>query len=155
MCSSREQAEQVKARLAAWLAPRGLAFNEEETKTVHLDEGFDFLGFNVRRYRAKLLVKPAKAAVRRHRQRLAAEVRALRGANALALISRLNPIIRGWSAYYRTVASSQVFAGLDNYAWLLTRKIGLSAVPTCENPGQRRTKRAKPDAVRKSRSAMV
>ena len=48
---SREQAEQVKARLAEWLAPRGLAFNEDKTRIVHLDEGFDFLGFNVRRYR--------------------------------------------------------------------------------------------------------
>ena len=53
MCHSRDQAEQVKARLAAWLAPRGLAFNEDKTHIVHLDDGFDFLGFNVRRYRAE------------------------------------------------------------------------------------------------------
>ena len=43
-CHSREQAEQVKAQLAEWLAPRGLAFNEDKTKIVHLTEGFDFLG---------------------------------------------------------------------------------------------------------------
>ena len=55
-----EQAEQVKERLAAWLAPRGLAFNEDKTRVVHLDEGFDFLGFNVRRYAGKLLIKPAR-----------------------------------------------------------------------------------------------
>src|SRR5215204_3422463 len=48
---SREQAEQTKARLAEWLAPRGLVFNDDKTKIVHLTEGFDFLGFNVRRYR--------------------------------------------------------------------------------------------------------
>ena len=60
--------------------PRGLAFNEDKTRIVHLDEGCDFLGFNVRRYRGKLLIKPSKAAVRRIRQRLAAEMRALRGA---------------------------------------------------------------------------
>ena len=35
-----------------WLAPRGLAFNEDKTHVVSLDEGYDFLGFNVRRYRA-------------------------------------------------------------------------------------------------------
>ena len=62
MCVSREQAEEVKARLAAWLAPRGLAFNEDKTRVVTLDEGFDFLGFNVRRYHGKLLIKPSKAA---------------------------------------------------------------------------------------------
>ncbi len=95
-CHSRQQAEQVKARLAEWLAPRGLAFNEDKTKIVHLTEGFDFLGFNVRRYRnGKLLIKPSTAAVRRLRSRLAAEMRALRGSNAAAVLAVLNPIIRG------------------------------------------------------------
>ena len=65
LCHSREQAEQVQARLAAWLAPRGLVFNEDKTRIVHLDDGVDFLGFNVRRYRGKLLIKPSKAAVKR------------------------------------------------------------------------------------------
>ena len=51
LCHTRQQAIEVKARLAAWLAPRGLAFNEDKTRVVTLDEGFDFLGFNVRRYR--------------------------------------------------------------------------------------------------------
>jgi RNA-directed DNA polymerase len=121
-CISREQAEEVKARLAAWLAPRGLTFNEDKTQVVHLDDGVDFLGFNVRRYRGKLLIKPSKAAVRRHRERLAAEILALRGSNAKAVIQRLNPIIRGWSAYYRTVVSSREFASLDSYMWKLTYK---------------------------------
>ncbi|MEV6638421.1 hypothetical protein AB0M54_47685 [Actinoplanes sp. NPDC051470] len=58
---------QVKARLAAWLTPRGLAFNEDKTRVVDLDEGFDFLGFNVRRYRGLLLIKPSKTALRRIR----------------------------------------------------------------------------------------
>jgi RNA-directed DNA polymerase len=101
LCHSREQAEQVKARLAQWLAPRGLAFNEDKTRIVHLDDGVDFLGFNVRRYRGKLLIKPSKAAVKRIKARLTAEMRALRGHNAQMILIRLNPIIRGWSAYYR------------------------------------------------------
>ncbi len=122
MCISRDQAEEVRTRLAAWLAPRGLAFNEDKTKVVHLDDGFDFLGFNVRRYRGKLLIKPSKAALKRHRERLAAEMLALRGANAAAVIQRLNPIIRGWSAYYRTVVSSRAFHRLDAYVWTLTYK---------------------------------
>jgi group II intron reverse transcriptase/maturase len=96
LCHSQEQAAQVKARLAQWLAPRGLAFNEDKTKIVRLDEGFDFLGFNVRRYpNRKLLIKPSTAAVRRVRERLASEMRILRGGNAMAVIARLNPIIRG------------------------------------------------------------
>jgi RNA-directed DNA polymerase len=122
LCHTREQAEQVKAQLAEWLTPRGLTFNEEKTQIVSLDEGFDFLGFNVRRYRRKLLIKPSTAALRRIRKRLATEVKALRGSNAEAVISTVNPIIRGWSAYYRTAVSSQAFAQLDHHMWKLTYK---------------------------------
>ncbi len=122
LCSSQEQAEQVKARLAEWLAPRGLAFNEDKTRIVHLSEGFDFLGFNVRRYHSKLLIKPSKAAIRRLRERLASEMRALRGSNAAAVIAVLTPIIRGWAAYYRGVVSSRVFHSMDAYVWRLTFK---------------------------------
>ena len=124
MCYSREQAEQVKARLATWLAPRGLAFNEDKTKIVHVEEGFRFLGFSIRRYvdrqGGKLLIKPSQESVKRFRERLAADMRSLRGANAAAVVSHLNPVVRGWSAYYRSVVSSRVFAGLDHHLWHLT-----------------------------------
>ena len=122
LCHSQRQAEQVRARLAEWLAPRGLAFNEEKTRIVRLEDGFDFLGFNVRRYRRKLLIKPSKAAVTRLRERLAAETRTLRGGNAMAIIARLNPVIRGWTAYYRPVVSSEIFSALDSYTWSLLYK---------------------------------
>ena len=122
LCHSQEQAAQVKARLAEWLAPRGLAFNEDKTRIVRLSEGFDFLGVNVRRYNRKLLIKPSKAAVRRLRERLAAEMRTLRGGNAMAVIAKLNPLIRGWAAYYRGVVSSRLFGSLDAYMWKLLYK---------------------------------
>src|SRR6266446_4078412 len=122
LCHSQEQAAQVKARLAEWLAPRGLAFNEDKTRIVHLSEGFDFLAFNVRRYRSKLLIKPSKAAIRRLRERLASQTRTLRGGNAMAVIAALNPVIRGWAAYYRTVVSTRTFTALDDYLWKLTYK---------------------------------
>ncbi|MFI7133262.1 reverse transcriptase domain-containing protein [Nonomuraea sp. NPDC050153] len=122
LCHSREQAEEVKARLAKWLAPRGLAFNEGKTRIVHLDEGCDFLGFNIRRFRGKLLTKPSKAAMRRIRERLSTEAHALRGANAEVLIAKLNPIIRGWAAYYRIGVSKRAFRLLDQHVWRLTYK---------------------------------
>jgi len=122
LCHTQQQAADVKAWLARWLAPRGLAFNEDKTRIVGLGEGFDFLGFNVRRYHGKLLIKPSKAAIRRLRERLAAETRKLRGLNAVAVITTLSPIIRGWAAYYRGVVSSKVFHTLDEYMWVLTYK---------------------------------
>jgi RNA-directed DNA polymerase len=122
LCHTRQQALEVKARLAAWLAPRGLAFNEDKTRVVTLEDSFDFLGFNVRRYRGKLLIKPSKAAIRRIRERLRTELRSLRGFNAGAVIRRLNPIIRGWANYYRTHVAAEIFDELDQYLWRLTYK---------------------------------
>ena len=125
VCHTRQDALQIKARLAAWLAPRGLAFNEDKTRVVCLRQGFDFLGFNVRRYGTKPLIRPSKAAVRRIRERLRAELRSLQGHNAGAVIRRLNPIIRGWAAYYRTQVSGQTFGALDHYLWKLTYRWAL------------------------------
>jgi RNA-directed DNA polymerase len=122
LCHSQEQARQVKARLAAWLAPRGLVFNEDKTSIVHLDDGLDFLGFNVRRYAGKLLIKPSKPAIRRIRSRLAIEMRALRGSNAIAVLTRIVPITRGWATYYRAVVSKETFTVVDDYLWKLTYK---------------------------------
>ena len=122
-CFSREQAESVREKLAGWLAERGLALNEDKTRIVSLTEGFDFLGWNFRRYPgSKLLIKPSKAAIRKHRQRLADEMRTLRGSNAKAVIAALNPIIRGWTAYHRGMVSKKVFESLGHYTWQLTYK---------------------------------
>jgi RNA-directed DNA polymerase len=122
-CHSRQQAEQVQARLAEWLEPRGLAFNEAKTRIVHLSEGFGFLGFDLRRYpNGKLLIKPGAEAVKRFRKRLAKEFRAFRGASVAAVLARIVPVVRGWIAYYRTVVSSRVFRALTEYLWKLTYK---------------------------------
>ncbi|TDD72205.1 group II intron reverse transcriptase/maturase [Actinomadura darangshiensis] len=122
LCHEKEEAEAARMRLGEWLAPRGLGFNSEKTRVVHLNEGFDFLGFNVRRYGGQLLIKPSRAAIKRIKQRLRDEAIALRGANAAAVITKLNPIIRGWAAYYRVAVSSETFSTLDHYVWRLTYK---------------------------------
>jgi RNA-directed DNA polymerase len=122
-CHTRQQAESTRERLAVWLAGRGLALNEDKTRIVHLTQGFDFLGWNFRRYPGgKLLIKPSKAAVRKHRKRLADEMRSLRGSNAGAVIAALNPVIRGWTAYHRGMVSSKTFGSLGHYTWQLTYK---------------------------------
>ena len=83
--------------------------------------GYDFLGFNVRRYNGKLLIKPSKGAIQRIRERLRTEFRALRGANAAAVIATINPIMRGWAAYYRGVVSKKTSAAWT-ITWALTYK---------------------------------
>jgi len=121
LCHSREDALAVKERLTGWLAERGLVFNDDKTRVVSVFDGFDFLGFNVRRYPCgKVLIKPSKAALTRIRRRLSTTVKSLHGANALAVVAALNPIIRGWAAYYRVGVSSEAFHKLDDHVWALT-----------------------------------
>jgi hypothetical protein len=101
-CFSQEQAQRVKAELAVWLAGRGLAFNEAKTRIVEVREGFDFLGFSIRRYRnGKLLIKPSDAAIKRIRQRLRAEFRRLRGCNVAVAPATIVPIVRGSPGVHR------------------------------------------------------
>ena len=121
-CHSRQQAEQVEARLAGWLEPEGWR-STKPTRIVPVTEGFDFLGFSLRRYpNGKLLIKPGATAIKRFRSRLAKEFHALRGSNVAAVLAKIVPIVRGWVAYYRTVVSSRVFAALTDYLWKLTYK---------------------------------
>lgn len=121
-CHSEAEAYQVKDTLAAWMQTRGVSFNEEKTSVVHLEEGFDFLGFTIRRHSGKMIITPSRQAVTRIRQRLRTEMLALRGANSGAVVRRLNPIIRGWATYYRTVVSKRTYKCLDNHVWTLTQK---------------------------------
>jgi hypothetical protein len=72
-----------------------MPFSEDKTRVVNLDEGFDFLGFTVRRFGAKLLIRPSKAALRRHRARLRDEMRSLRGDNAVMVLQRSPPLCGG------------------------------------------------------------
>jgi len=127
-CESREDAEKVTDLLRDWLATRGLRLSEEKTRIVHLTEGFDFLGFNVRQYKVrttksgyKLLIKPSKDAVTRFKTKVRAEWMRLRGHSIHEVLKTLTPIVRGWANYYRTVVSKHTYKALDN--WMYTRQV--------------------------------
>jgi RNA-directed DNA polymerase len=121
LCHSREQAEAVQGKLSIWLKERGLSLNKEKTRIGRISDGFDFLSFNIRRYRtsqgSKVLTRPSRDAMKKIRRRLADELRAMRGAPEGQVISTLNPVIRGQANYYRTGASKKSFQALDSYLW--------------------------------------
>lgn len=121
-CHSEEEAENVKLVISEWLMPRGLTFNEQKTRVVKLEDGFDFLGFNVRKYDGKLIIKPSRDSIRRIKREMNARVKALRGAPAEQVVRSLNPLIKGWATYYRGVVSTETFASLDHHVWRLTWK---------------------------------
>jgi RNA-directed DNA polymerase len=133
-CESQEDALRVKdVLLPPWLAERGLTLSEEKTRIVHLTEGFDFLGFNVRHHHCpqttrtgfKLLIRPSKKSVNGLREKLRGAWRSLKGHAVRAVLWKLNPIIRGWANYFRTGVASRTFNRLDYWmhlrAWRYVR----------------------------------
>lgn len=125
-CHTREKAEEAREKLKAWFAERGLTFSEEKTRIVNLDEGFDFLGFNVRQYKVtnsrsgyRLLIRPSRKSVKEVRRKLKSLFREMHGRSVQRLIQELNPVIRGWADYYRSGVSSRTFSKLDDYLFRL------------------------------------
>src|SRR3989440_3387672 len=122
-CETREDAERVQGILTEWLKERGLTLSEEKTRIVHLTEGFDFLGFNIRHYPApqtsrtgwKLLIKPSKEAVQDVQKKLKELWRKVQGTNVQSVLAKLNPLIRGWANYFRTAVAKEIFSSLDRW----------------------------------------
>lgn len=127
-CETEEDAIDAKQTLIEWLAKRGLQLSEEKTRIVNLNDGFDFLGFNIRRYKVrdrksnyKMLIKPNNKSVHNLKVKLREEWKRLIGQNAKRTILKLNPIIRGWGEYFRHGVSAKVFGKLDN--WMFKRQV--------------------------------
>lgn len=112
-CSEELLIEQVRPCIEKFLSERGLILSPHKTRITHIDEGFDFLGFNLRKYSGKLLTMPSQKNI----QQLVAKVRLLikanRQARASSLIRLLNPVLKGWCNYYRHVVSKKVFTRIN------------------------------------------
>ncbi len=115
----REDAETCQTILNDWLGERGLEISTEKTSIRHIRKGFDFLGFNIREYTERgadkpiLLIKPSKESVASFRKRLREEWKMLNGKTIAQVVRHLNPILRGWGNYYRSVASGKTFGSLQ------------------------------------------
>jgi RNA-directed DNA polymerase len=112
--------EEVRPVVAQFLEQRGLELAEEKTRIVSIDQGFDFLGFNIRKYSDKLLIKPARSSIAAVKDKAREIIGAGHGLPQGILIRRLNPVIRGWGNYYRHVVSKDVFNDIDHAIWRMT-----------------------------------
>jgi len=116
--NSKEWLEQeVKPAVVEFLAERGLVLSPEKTKITHIREGFDFLGWNIRKYDGKLLMKPSKANVKAHLDKIREVIKANKTAKQANLIRLLNPILRGWANYHSHVVAKETFARVDTDVW--------------------------------------
>jgi RNA-directed DNA polymerase len=106
--------EEIKPLVVQFLQERGLELSPTKTVITHVEQGFDFLGQNVRRYpNGKLLIKPSKKNVKTFLDGIRKTIKAARGWPAAELINELNPKIRGWSNYHRHVVSKHTFNRVD------------------------------------------
>ncbi len=129
-----------KQAAEAFLSDIGLELSPEKTRIAHTlkrigeeKPGFNFLGFNVRQYKLgkhqskqgfKTLIKPQSEKIQTHYQKLNSIIVEMTARKQSELIGRLNPIIRGWSNYYRTVVSKQIFTKVDNMLYWKLRRWG-------------------------------
>ena len=121
--ASKELLEtEIRPWIEAFLANRGLRLSMSKTKIVHIDQGFDFLGWNFRKYKGKLLIKPSKKNVAAFYEKL----KKIFGEHLMVrqedLIRLLNPILRGWAQYHSPVVAKQTFSRVESLLfWRLMR----------------------------------
>lgn len=120
--TTEEDIKAIQPIIKQWLAERGLELNEEKTKITNVNKGFDFLGFNVRTYQGKCLIKPQK-------EKVLAKLREIRkwlkdncSAKPESIINHLNPILRGWANYYKHGVSKETFSYFDREIVLMLWK---------------------------------
>jgi RNA-directed DNA polymerase len=120
----RHHAEELREEVAAVLAPLGLRLAPEKTAVVHIDEGFDFLGFNIRRQRKRgtqkwyVYTRPSRKAIQSIKDKVSEKTyRSTRHEELDDLLWRLNMSLAGWANYFRHGASKAIFSAVDHHAW--------------------------------------
>jgi RNA-directed DNA polymerase len=105
---------QVKPLIEQFLAKRGLELSQEKTQITHIEDGFDFLGQNVRKWRGKLIITPSKPNVATFLATIREVVKANKTATAGHLVRQLNLKIKGWAMYHRHICAKQTFSQVDH-----------------------------------------
>ncbi len=123
VAGTRAHAEALREELAAVLRPMGLRLSETKTKIVHIDEGFDFLGLRIQRHRKRgtrkrfVYTYPSKSALAAVKARVRTLTQSSRNQSLEVLLHRLNPVLRGWTNYFRHGVSKATFDYLRAVVW--------------------------------------
>ena len=131
LCKSKRACDEAEKRVKHVLARLGLELHPDKTRKVNLawgQEGFDFLGCHLRkklsgpiweRSRKRLYFlqrAPSQRSMTRIRQRIKEVTpRSRCHADLREVIAQINPILRGWGAYFRTGNAATKFRQVDGY----------------------------------------
>lgn len=125
--------ERVKPIIDNFLAERGLELSKEKTFITHIDEGFDFLGKTIRKFKGKLIIKPSKKNIATFLKKIQETIHRNRTAKTVNLLYLLNNKIRGWTMYHRSDNSKNTFSYIDHKIWKMTWKWALRRHGTRKN----------------------
>ena len=114
--------QEVVPIIKEFLAERGLEISETKSKITHIDEGFDFLGFHLRKYSGRLLTKPAKGNIKRFLREVRTLIKLQGNAKTEDLIRQLNPKIMGWANFFRHSSSSKTFSKVDKEIFIACQR---------------------------------
>ena len=120
----RADADQLREEVAVVLVPMGLRLSPDKTRVVHIDDGFDFLGFHIRRMRKRgshksfVYTKPSTKAIASIKARVKAMTyRATLHRDPGYLMAYLGRVLRGWANYFRHAVAKRAFNAVDSYTW--------------------------------------
>lgn len=119
----------VRPWIEEFLRERGLELSQEKTRIVHIDEGFDFLGWNFRKYSEKLLIKPSRKNVKTFYSKVSEIIQSWLSKKPEDLIAKLNPVLRGWAEYHKGVVAKATFSRLDHLIYWRLMRWGLRRHP--------------------------
>lgn len=108
---------EIRSLVADFLQSRGLTLSEEKTVITNINDGFDFLGWNFRKFNGKLLVQPSAKSIKKVSKNLSKTVKFYRQAEQDLLIKKLNEITKGWADYHHCVCAKESFTLLDHRLW--------------------------------------
>jgi RNA-directed DNA polymerase len=115
--NSREVLEDIKDMIIEFLGQRGLELSVEKTVITHINDGFDFLGGNFRKFNEKLIIKPSSKSINKVTQTISELIHNSRTVLQEQLIYRINEVTRGWANYHHSVCSKKAFALMDYRIW--------------------------------------
>ena len=115
--SDRESLENIKQMIEVFLLERGLTLSKEKTVITHIDKGFDFLGWNFRKFKGKLIIKPSHKSMCKITQKISSIIKDNRTAKQEDLIRKLNEVIIGWANYHHSACAKKSYSTIDHRTW--------------------------------------
>ncbi len=114
---SEEVLTEVRSLVESFMEARGLKLSNEKTVITNINVGFDFLGWNFRKFKGKLIVQPSVKSKKKVTQKLSQIIKTYHQAEQDLLIHKLNEVTKGWAEYHHCVCAKSTFALIDHRMW--------------------------------------